>query len=312
MWCLSRGPLFALFTVQVVLLSGCAAWRQAAPPLQQTTAEELARSLGTRERVIQTMKGLLQARIKGPGIPIPQGVEVAMYYRRPDMLRFQGFTRLGGELFEFRSANDHFQLRIPAEGQIYTGRVSELDQMGKIGRPIRLTVLAMQYVAGGMPVSNSERLQLFEEGDRYRLEVFASQKPGMAEEVSPLRRVWFERHTMQVVQEEWIGDDGAVEATLWLEDFRPVTVPVIQTVSPTGEVRPESVEPILKPFKITVEDGRGRGALRLIFREMVLNPQLRPRDFGLLSAKEKMWPRVGVDKVGVDKSGERRDEAAGG
>lgn len=273
----ARVLLSVFCLVTCFLLAACAAWRPAVPPLQQATAEELARVLGDREGAIQTMKGLFRARIKGPDIPIPQSLEGAMYYRRPDLLRLQGFTRLGGELFEFVSGNDHFRLRIPAMGRIVTGRVSELDRMGAIGRPIQLTVMAMQRLVGGVPVPNAGRLRLFEDGDRYRLEVAAPPKPGGSGEGRLLRRVWFERHRLQVVQEEWLGGDGAVEATLWFEDYRPVAVTGQQTGSPAGQSR-------LAPFTITMEDGQGRGTLRLTFHELIPNPRLSPRDLGSLSA----------------------------
>ncbi len=276
---------FCLFTFYLAV-AGCAAWKPALP-LQQATAEELAQLLGDREGTIQTMKGLFRAQIKGPGIPIAQSLEGAMYFRRPDALRLQGFNRLGGEVFEFVSGNDSFRLRVPTAGRVFSGRVSELDRMSAIGRPLQLAVLAMHHVVGGVPVAKSERLELVEDGDRYRLDVLGLAQVGESTENRLRRRVWFERQRFQVVQEEWIGKDGAVEATLWFEDFRPVAVPVTRTLTPAG-ARPDSPsESLLKPFEITMEDGQGRGTLRLTFHEMIPNPQLSPRDLGLLSANTR-------------------------
>ena len=80
-------------------LQGCA-WFQPVPemPLKEATAEQLTGRLQEREAAIQTMKGLFRAQIAGSGIPIAQRVEGAMYYRRPEALRLQGFNQLGGKL----------------------------------------------------------------------------------------------------------------------------------------------------------------------------------------------------------------------
>ncbi|MGH7233233.1 MAG: hypothetical protein ACREJU_18020, partial [Nitrospiraceae bacterium] len=136
------------------------------------TAEQLNALLREREAAVQTMKGLFRAQIQGPGIPIAQRVEGAMFYRRPDAMRLQGFNRLGGGLFEFILGTDLYALRLPT-GQVYSGRPSELERIGKIARPFQLSILAMSGVVGTHRVTESERADVSVDGDRYRLDVFA-------------------------------------------------------------------------------------------------------------------------------------------
>ena len=57
---------FYLLPFALLVLAGCAGlFRQEEPPLKEATAEQLTQLLREREEVIQTMKGLFQAQIKG-------------------------------------------------------------------------------------------------------------------------------------------------------------------------------------------------------------------------------------------------------
>jgi outer membrane lipoprotein-sorting protein len=270
----SRRTLFAfcLFTFYFAL-AACALFRTQ-PPLQEASAEQLTDLLRQREAAIQTMKGLFQAHIKGPGIPLAQRIEGVMFFRRPNTLRLQGFNHLGGPLFDFRLANDLYALRLATTGKVYAGKAAELDRIGKIGRPFRLSVWAITGAVGVSSLRKGERAQLYNENDQYRLEVLAP-VAGQGSQVSyqPVRQIWFDRRTLQVVQEDLLDETGRVEATIRFSDFRPVNAPVAQeTASAPGK------ETMLQPFLITTEDGRGSGTLRLTFREIVPNPPLKPEE----------------------------------
>src|SRR5437867_8884756 len=231
------------------------------------------------------MKGLFRAQIKGPGIPIAQRLEGAMFYRRPNALRLQGFDQLGGELFEFVMGEDLYRLRLPSMGRVYAGRPTELEQMGEMGRPFQLSVWAMSGAVGTAPISNGERVRLSEDGDRYRLDVLAPKENGSSEAGRPIRRIWFERRSLQVVQEDRLTAAGDVEATLSFDAFRPVGVsqPGGTLLADAGGV----AGPMLKPFKITTRDGQGRGTLQLTFQELVPNPTLRPGELGSVRANNQ-------------------------
>lgn len=262
--------VFSLFIFHCTFASGCALFRtQPDVPLLEATAEQLTQLLTERDTAIQTMKGLFRAQVKGPGIPIAQRVEGVMFYRRPDSLRLQGFNHLGGPLFDFRLDNNLYALRLAMTGQVFAGKTSELDRMGKIGRPFRLSVWAVNGAVAVTPVRQDEQVRLFTEGDRYRLDVFAAAKPG-SEGLRAIRRMWFDRRNLQVVEEDLLNEAGEVEATIRFADFRAVAPPVTDASAPSIPTT------IIKPFKVTTEDGRGQGTLQLTFHEIVPNPALKP------------------------------------
>jgi len=288
---------FCVFTFYLAALPGCTTWPwRSEPPLREATAGQLTDLLREREAAIQTMKGLFRAQIKGPGIPFAQRLEGVMFYRRPNALRLQGFDQLGGELFEFVLGEDLYRLRLPSMGRVYAGRPAELERMGEMGRPFQLSIWAMSGAVGTAPVSNGERVRLSEDGDRYRLDVLAQKENGSSEAARPVRRIWFERRSLQVVQEDRLTVAGDVEATISFEDFRPVGAS-----QPGGTLTTDAsglAGPMLKPFKITTRDGQGRGTLQLTFHELVPNPTLRPEELGSVRANSEHSGFIAIGKLG--------------
>jgi hypothetical protein len=135
---------------------------------------------------------------------------------------------------------------------------------------------------------------LHEEGDRYRLDVQSTGKAAGAIGSADLngsagadhqvgtddansRRLWFDRRTLLMVQEDRLSASGEVEAVMKFEDYRSVGDQVVQSVG-----NPGSALPVLRPFKITLEDGHGRGSVRLTFHEIVPNVVLQPDELGVI------------------------------
>jgi hypothetical protein len=257
---------FYLLLFTFYSLTGCA-WFQRAPevPLRQATAEQLTGMLQERETIIRTMKGLFRAQIKGPGVLIAQRVEGAMYYRRPEALRLQGFNQFGGKLFEFSQNRELYRLDLPSEGKRFAGSVDELRR-AKIGRLLQLSQWAVNGVVG-TDSSSGARVALVEDDNRYRLDVFDAVQEGRV-----LRRLWFERRSLQMVQEERLLLNGDVEALMTFDDFRPIPV------TPASDT-PERAA--LMPFTITVVDRVASGSVVLTFHEIVLNPALKPEELGV-------------------------------
>lgn len=259
--------LGAVVSLLFLLTAGCAGWPWA-PGMKEATAEDLTQLLREREAALHTVKGLFRVQMKGPAGLFAQRVEGAMYYRRPDLLRLQGFNQVGGSLFDFALAEERYRLRLPS-GKVYTGRIEDLAELGPVSRPIELSMLAMSGIVGTASVGRDQTVALAEDGDRYRLDVM---RPGPGGK--PFRRIWFDRQTLQVVQEDRLAGSGEVEASVQFDDFRPVPLPALAT----------SADPpvsLLKPFKVTTRDGRGMGAVQLIFHEIVPNPDLRPEELGV-------------------------------
>jgi outer membrane lipoprotein-sorting protein len=227
--------------------------------------------LSQREAAIRTMKGLFSAKVRGGIIPIASRVEGAVYYRRPNAMRLRGFTAVGSELFEFVQANDYFRLRLPTMGRVLSGSPSDMSEMGKLARPFQLSVWVMGGVLGTGTIAKDETVTLAEEGDRYRLEVFGPSPTG----AQLMRRLlWFERQTFLVVREERLTESGAVEATIQYEDFRMIGE--VEATASAGDRR------LLRPFKISLTDGKGQGSVEVTFHEMIPNQPLTATDLAQL------------------------------
>ncbi len=275
---LTRGCLLARTRCAVVwyaslllVLAGCAVFPPREEiPLKQASLEELTQLLRQRESAIQTMKGLFSAKVRGGLIPIASRVEGTVYYRRPNAIRLRGFSAVGSELFEFVQADDQYKLRLPTMGRVLSGRPSEMDHMGKLTRPFQLSVWAISGVLGTGAIGKQETAKLVEDGNRYRLDV-----TGPAGHLA--RRIWFDRRDLLVVREERIGPSGEVEAIMQFEDYRPVGEPAVLTAA---QGMKEGDTPLLRPFKISLEDGQGQGSVQMTFHELIPNEQLKPGDLG--------------------------------
>lgn len=237
--------------------------------LKQATVEELTALLSQREAAIHSMKGLFTAKVRGGIIPIATRVEGAVYYQRPNAMRMRGFTAIGSELFEFVQANDQFTLRLPTMGRVLSGSPSDMSEMGKLARPFQLSVWAMGGVLGISAVATNETVKLVEDGERYRLDVSGPSQDGVQ---TIQRRLWFERRTLLVVQEDRLSKAGDVEATIQYDDFR--SIGDANGGAAIGDVR------LLRPFKISLEDGKGQGSVLVTFHEIVPNQPIKASELG--------------------------------
>ncbi len=266
----------------LALLNGVAGCAVVQPPevvqLKEATAEELTMLLHQREAAIHSMKGLFSAKVRGGFIPIASRVEGSIYYRRPNALRLRGFTPIGGELFEFVQADDLYKLRLPTMGRILTGRQSEMKEMGKLARPFQLSAWAMSGVLGIGTIGKGETVKLAEDGDRYRLDVYSI--ADVAEQGGVLvRRLWFDRRTLLVVQEDRLSSSGEVDAKIVYKDFRPLE----DLKTPSRPTKFPLAVQLLLPFKISLEDGHGQGSVQVTFHEIVPNQIIRVEDLGQVS-----------------------------
>lgn len=244
--------------------------------LRQATAEELATLLRQREASIHTMKGLFSAKVRGGLLPISTRIEGAVYYRRPSAMRLRGFTAIGGELFEFVQADDLYVLRLPTMGRVLSGRQSDMSEMGKLARPFELSVWAMGGVLGTSAIGKDETMKLVEEGARYRLDVFGPRNGPASAEGRLLRRMWFDRRTLLVVQEERLDGAGETDVSIQYEDFRSIGA-VARPAQGSVDTR------LMRPFKISLEDGRGQGSVQVTFHEIIPNQELKSEELGRLS-----------------------------
>lgn len=280
--CLHRTMMRVISHVSVItlfclLVAGCTtAPVREEEGLKQATAEELTSILRQREAAIHTMKGLFSAKVRGGLIPIATRVEGAVYYRRPNAMRLRGFTAIGGELFEFVQADDLYMLRLPTMGKVLSGRQSDMSEMGKLARPFELSVWAMGGVLGTSAIGKGETTKLVEEGARYRLDVFGPRHGAVSMEPQLLRRMWFDRRTLLVVQEDRLNSAGEIDASIQYEDFRSIGEPALPA-NGSGDAH------LLRPFKISLEDGRGQGSVQVTFHEILPNQELKGGELGRIS-----------------------------
>ncbi len=274
---LKRAYPLTFLTAFWLLFAACALFapKHEAPPLKQVTAEELTVLLHQRETAVHSMKGLFSAKVRGGLMPIASRVEGSVYYRRPNALRLRGFSPLGNELFDFIQADNLYKLRLPLEGKTYAGHQSDMKDAGKLARFSQLSVWALGGVLGTNSVARDEIVKVVEEKGRYRLDVYASATGGTSPSRPPIRRLWFDRRLL-VVQEDWFGSSGEVEATIQYDDFRPIE----ELGSIPAEAMSDQDVRLFRPFKISLEDGRGQGSVQVTFLEMHHNQVIRAEDLG--------------------------------
>jgi len=261
------------------MLAGCAFMTSKDElPLRPVTVQELTDLLRHREAAIQSLKGLFSAKVRGGLIPIASRVEGTVYYRRPNALRLRGFTPLGNELFDFVQADDLYKLRLPLEGKTYAGHQSDMKDAGKLARFSQLSVWAVGGVLGTNSIARDEIAKVVEERGRYRLDVYSSATGRTSPLHLPVRRLWFD-HRLLVVQEEWLGASGGVEATIHYDDFRRLE----EVGSLPAQAMGDQDVRLFRPFKISLEDGRGQGAVQVIFHEIHHNQTIRAEDLGQIS-----------------------------
>jgi len=260
-------------------MAGCALISpKEAPPLKRVTAEELTTLLRQREAAVHSMKGLFTAKVRGGLMPIATRVEGTVHYRRPNALRLRGFTPIGNELFEFVQADDWYKLRLPLEGKVYTGRQSDMKDLGKLARFSQLSAWAVGGVLGTRAITHEETVKVVEDRDRYRLDVYTAVSAEAGAGRHAIRRLWFDRRFL-VVQEDRLGTDGEVEATIQYDDFRRLDD------SETGPARRvvEQEGPLLRPFKVSLVDGHGEGSIQVTFHELHQNQAINAKDLGQAS-----------------------------
>ena len=270
--CLHKTRVFGLLA-GLVLLAGCAR-APVAPPApiapSAVTAEELVAKLQEREAAVRTLKALFTVEASGSALKSPQWMEAALVYQRPGTIRLQTFARMGFPLFDLMLADSQYHLLFPLQAKTQRGLVSELDRKGGAGAPITLGLQAMLGSLGGAILS-TDHVYLRNENSHYVLDVMA--EPGRNNVV---RRLWFERKTMEIVRQDLFDASGNLTATMAYQNYRAVGA--------------TSAGPLAWPSRVLAEDGLGQARLVLTFHEIIPNPELTPQDWGPLKAEPVVAP----------------------
>jgi outer membrane lipoprotein-sorting protein len=251
----------------VVLIAGCAR-APVAPPKpvasEAVTAESLVVLLQERSAAIRTMKALLSVEATGGAIKGTQRLDATLLYQRPGSLRLQAFARLGFPVLDLTLADDLYQVKLPMNGKLLKGHLTDLDRQGAqggTGTPITLAIQATLGSLTGFSISPTDQLMLREENGSYVLDVI----PAGSAEIG-MRRLWFDRGTLEVARQDFVGAAGELTATILFQDYRVVGT------TPTGR--------LMRAHLVRAEDKRTQALLLLNFREIILNPELVPQDWG--------------------------------
>jgi outer membrane lipoprotein-sorting protein len=240
------------------------------------TAEELVALLQQRGAAVRTMRAQFSVEATGGPIKGAQRMEAALIYQRPGSIRLQTFARMGFPFFDLVLVEDDYQIRFPMNGKLRKGRVAELDReggQGGLGAPIMLAIQATLGNLNGSPVRPTDHVAVREEGGQYVLDVIPT---GLDE--AGARRLWFDRRSLEVVRQDFLGASGELTATIQFQDYRPVG--------------PTAMGPLLRPYFVRAEDVRSQAKLVLTFHEIVPNPELTPQDWGITGREPATEPSV--------------------
>ncbi|MEK7726229.1 MAG: hypothetical protein AAB311_03545, partial [Nitrospirota bacterium] len=75
-----------------------------------------------------------------------------------------------------------------------------------------------------------------------------------------------------------LNGSGEMDASIQYEDFRSIG----ETALPANG-SPDSR--LLRPFKISLEDGRGQGSVQVTFHEIISNQELKSEELGRVSRR---------------------------
>lgn len=247
--------------------------------VREMTSEDLTTLLHEQEKAIQSLKGLFSADVKGPGLPIAQTVYGTILFRRPGLLRLQGFTRFGGKVFDLALNPERFVLQLPKEKKLVSGTPDEWKDQAGFSHTLRLSILAMSGVLGNTGVNPRDHLRLVGENEFYRLEVYAPSQ-GVGEGPGPIRKIWFGKRSLLVVQEKRFLETGELGETLTLDDYREVRLAPREQKAAGVDVPTTPL--MFLPFKVTAEDGHGDGWIEIVFSELAPNVPISDHDLLLV------------------------------
>lgn len=251
----------------IVMISGCAVFSLRDPtPLNGEITQWVLDALRQRESRIQSVKGLFQASLSGSVLPISHNLNGVLFYQRPYSVHLKGFARIGGTIFEFQRDGDYYQLTIPPAGKAVQGRITALDYSEDINRVVELSLRTMDAILGKIEEGDANKFLLYQEGERFRLDIQNMVQPHAHVNESILTRVWVDKETFDVVQVEYLINDDETAMVVECSDFR-----VVKTKDPSGS------SPIRLPFHIRAEDLRSvGGSMTLTFQELAANAESVP------------------------------------
>jgi hypothetical protein len=234
------------------LLAGCRALPPAPPPVTGITAEELLLRLKSRQQHIQSFQAkgrvtFLSPRQNYSGTTLLTG-------RLPASLKVNILDFLGRTILSFATDGAEVKILSPQENKLFLGPATPGNLAAFIPPTVSLPQ-ALRLLVGALPLSPGppDRFEFQSATGRYLLEW--GQGSALQE------RLWVDAQGLYPVAEEWFGGASQPRFTTELADF--------------GDLAPDF------PQKITLKTTTPKMELRLVYRDLKLNPPLTPAELTL-------------------------------
>lgn len=234
----------------LLFLGGCRSLPPAAPPVAVISPSELLARLPSRQQHIQSFQGKGRLTFLSPERNYSGTCLLAG--RLPAALKADVLDPLGRTLLSFSANREEVQVFSPHEGKLFRGQANPKNLAALIPPTVTLPQ-ALHVLVGLLPLSTGAPDQCdYDAGaGQYRLEWRTP--AGALQE-----RLWVEAREFYPVRAEWFGDAAVPRFTAEMGDF--------------GQLVPGL------PGKITLKTGNPKMELRLVYREMRLNPPLTAAD----------------------------------
>jgi hypothetical protein len=232
---------------------GCRALPPPAPPVAVTSGPELLAKLQAGKPQVQSFEArgrltLLSQNRNYSGTSLIKG-------RLPDTVRADVLDFLGRSVLNFYTNGREVEVLAPKEGKLYRGAATPGNLAAFIPPAVTLPQ-ALRLMSGDLPLSSGQpsRWAYDQAQGRYLLE-WRNSGGGVQE------RLWLEAEGLKPVKEEWFGADGNLRFAAEFSDF--------------GRLTPGL------PGQVILKTRQPDAELRLVYREMLLNPSLKDSDLAV-------------------------------
>jgi hypothetical protein len=251
--------------LSLALLAGCRALPPAPPPVTGLSSEELLVRLRSRQQQVQSFRAKGRITFLSPqqnysGTAVLTG-------RLPESLKVDVLDFLGRTILSFATDGTEVKIQSSQENKLLRGPATPGNLAAFIPPTVSLPQ-ALRLLVGTLPFSPGppDRFDYHSATGRYLLEW--GQGGALKE------RLWVEAQGLYPVAEEWFGGASEPRFTAELANF--------------GALAPDL------PEKITLKTTTPKMELRLVYRDLKLNPLLTPAELTLT-------PPPGVAEVPLGK-----------
>jgi len=260
-------PRIFLWLLLAALLwpAGCRTLPPAPPPAAVISADELLARLQARQEQVKSLQAKGRITFLSPeqnysGTAVLTG-------QLPASLKANVLDFLGRTILSFATDGAEVKVLSPSENKLFQGPATPGNLAAFIPPTVSLPQ-ALRLLVGALPLSPGPPQDFAYEAatGRYRLEW---RQGGTLTE-----RLWVAAQGLYPVQEEWFGGAPEPRFTAELAGF--------------GALAPEA------PEKITLKTSAPQKEMRLVYRDLKLNPPLAPADLTLA-------PPAGVVQVPLGK-----------